>query len=981
MSNHDQEKSAAFSPTGGPVGGPGEDGRAGDKAAIARLERSMVDVLWRLDLITIRLGIETAKPPASVAVQPPLLVQPPPLPPQAAMHPDAAAKAGRVGDTSVRTSAPAAAGRSDFIDVSPAREPAPSKFAAFASLFSGQAYGETEAAVREAEQRARAAGGHGSVFPAGSRGSHAADEGDPDDPAWVRRWSEPPAPPRDEPTTASSPFDWERLIGGKAFAALGAAAVCIGAVLFLRLAISEGWFSGISPGLRCVLTGLAGFALMGGGEFVRRKYGAAVSTGISAAGIGISYASVLAAWGWYSILGDGVAFSLLACVGGTGVVVAVVSRQPIIAVVGLLGAYMAPVFLYQSSGSILVLPVYLTVLLCAGQVMSLKLRGWFSLSGTLSWWGTLILGGLWSFSKIDTRAGVVLGFLAVVYAVMQGFALLRAAGRQADLTAAGEADISAVSWSDLDVLSLANLEQVFSRGLAPIASFSVAGWCTALGVLAVRRLDPSLDWTAAAVLTVASVVLCGVAAMRAGGTAEVEGASDEAGGSGRKLGLLQGFLGAVQRVLTASGGRLAPVAALAFSLLLQGASLLLVTVALAASDDAAVMVWLAMAVGAVAAGRKLRSVFLDGYGLLMMGIALLRLAHDWLPVNVPGLHDVAGRGQGAGVADTIELFGLHLGAWNLKALLAAITCVAVGRLLLIGSIAEVRRTIARVVAGIGIAVMLAAPLHPETASGAVYAAWGVLMLAATQLHFVDHRLRLPRMVGAVAVPMSVLALASYSMTSPGWTWLPGLPVLHRAMLAIACFVAVLAQCRWLMQRAPCAQAASALPTGSMNGRLIEPLLRVMGYTAVAVAFAATTLEAARITHMVASQHSAAGAGVSIYWSVLAVVCIAAGLALPGVIRDAGDRSSRPRGVIGFFLEKSRRGAEDDGPLARAGTLATVLRRVGLGLLIVTLLKVVIIDLASIGGLWRVASFLATGGLMIGVAMAYARLEKVVIAAK
>ncbi len=959
MSNHDSDKPADPSSLRDEAGGTGAPQAGTDAAAIARLERSMTHVLWRLELITTRLGIATTKAVAPAVVQPPPLagpllapahlpqttLPPTPLPLTTLPPPLPPIVPARQPEFENRPEVPAAgpAVWSGGSGVDAAGEYSPHKRKAFTSLYGNQpAAGD---AVTGEGDRGETRAARADTVPA------AVSDAGTEPRSTTHRWVAPPEfPTVPEPTVSSAPFDWERLIGGKAFAALGAAAVCIGAVLFLKLAISEGWFSGISPALRCVLTGLAGFALLGSGELIRRRYGAAVSTGISTAGIGISYASVLAAWGWYSIVGDGVAFSLLAFVGGIGVVVAVVSRQPIIAVVGLLGAYMAPVFLYQSSGSILVMPVYLTVLLCAGQIISLKLRGWFSLSGTLAWWGTLILGGLWCMSKVSTNAEVVLSFIGVVYAVMQVFALLRAERRQADMELVGGADNSAVSGWDLDTLTISGLEALFSRGLAPIASFSVAGWCALLGVAAARQLEPSLDWTATAVMTIASVALCGAAAMRSGRGSPLE-----------ELSFFTRFIASIHRVLLTSGGRLAPVAALAFSFLLQGASLLLVTVALAASDDAAVFVWLAMAVGAIAAGRKLHSVLLDGYGLLLLGIALMRLLDG--PVAVAGEADPS----------SIELLGLHLGLWNVKALLAAMACVTIGRLLLIGSVAETRHIIARIVAGIGVIVTLLVPLHPETSTASLFAAWAGLLLAATQLNAVDHRLRLPRLVGGLAVPLSVMALGFYAMFEPKWTWLPGLAVIHQAMLAIACYTMVLAQCRWLVHRAPWAQP--------MPGPISRPLLKIMGYTAVVIMFVATTLEAARVTHMVSSQRSAAGSGISIYWSVLAVACIAVGLTLPAAIAGAGKFGTQARGFIGFVLAKSRRGAMDDAAMARAGSMAKLLRRIGLGLLMVTLLKVVIIDLASVGGLWRVASFLATGGLMIGVAMAYARLEKAVTPAK
>jgi uncharacterized membrane protein len=77
------------------------------------------------------------------------------------------------------------------------------------------------------------------------------------------------------------------------------------------------------------------------------------------------------------------------------------------------------------------------------------------------------------------------------------------------------------------------------------------------------------------------------------------------------------------------------------------------------------------------------------------------------------------------------------------------------------------------------------------------------------------------------------------------------------------------------------------------------------------------------------------AGWSVYWSTLAVVCIVAGFVW----------SWRP------------------------------LRLMALGLLAITLLKVVVIDLAGAGTGWRILSFIGLGALLLGTSVLYGKFSK------
>lgn len=891
---------------------------AGTPPPLDPLAVTLTDITRRLDRIEQTLGLRPLLPPAS----PPPEAPPPSQRPEPALSPDRIGRVirqvwGELADPAAPhpapRSTPAPAAPPAQLGTAPANPARPITSSSFLE--------EQEEAEARSHARADAPAAAGSEF---------------------------------NPTTASikpsrSSLDLEKLIGGKFFAALGAVALCIGAILFLKIAIERGWFSFVTPAIRCSITGAFGLALLGVGEVIRRRFGAAVAAGVSTAGIGIAYSSVLAAWGWYELLSDGTAFTLLAAVGGLGIAVATLSRQPLVAIVGLIGAYLAPVFLYKSQGPVLVLPTYLTVLLIAGQVLALRLRGWFAAAGSVAWWGTILLGAGWSAAKMATESEVVLGFITVTWLVMQAFAILRSQANAAELAAAPPSKLESNLESELftpDEPDLVRLRKFLQRGLAPIASFSVTAGVAAIGVATLHAMPapaPSLDWLVPAILTAACLATAIITILRRGGEPSIA----------------DGLLG----LLRTAPPDVTPTAAVGLSLLAQSAAMLIVAVALGVSTDAMVIVYLTLAIAAVATGRKLRSPLLDGYGVVLLAVGAARLLHELIPAFGRLEPDPIRGWSGAMFeTDVVRVLGLHLGPWNLKALLTALGAVIIGRLLLIGSVHLTRHRAARIIAALGLLPLLGSAMHSETRGESLMAAWAVLLLLAVQLDRVDQRLRLPRAVGVLAIPAAAAALLTFIVQHPTWVSIKGPPIFHLAMLVTLGMLTVLVQCRWLSLRAPWSQPKPDTKT--------TIAVAAMAVTAAAVFFISTTLEASRITRMLTDERHASGTGISIYWGLLAVVLIAGGMSL-----GFGLRGTFLRDLITRLLHAARRGPADTQTELRMTTLATRWRQIGLGLLMLTLTKVVLVNLAAVPGLWRVASFLATGALMLGVAMAYARLEK------
>ena len=186
---------------------------------------------------------------------------------------------------------------------------------------------------------------------------------------------------------------------------LGAAALLLSGVFLIRYAVEEGL---LGPAARCVLAALLGAALIGAGEWLAnrplsRRIAAirpdhappALTAGGVAALFGAAYgASVL-----YALLPPTVGFVLMALAAGLGLVLSI-RRGPLVAAVGLVGAFATPALVQTDNPSLPGLFAYLLVVTVATMaVVRVTAAGWLG-------WCATAGGALWVLIGSDLARGM-----------------------------------------------------------------------------------------------------------------------------------------------------------------------------------------------------------------------------------------------------------------------------------------------------------------------------------------------------------------------------------------------------------------------------------------------------------------------------------------------------------------------------------------------------------------------------------------------
>jgi len=395
----------------------------------------------------------------------------------------------------------------------------------------------------------------------------------------------------------------EQLVGGKLFAAIGAIVLVIGIGLALKLGVDRGWFS-MSPAMRCMSSTLLGVAMLVGGQLVRRRWGVFASVGLTSAGVGTMFVSVLAAYGWYGLLPAPVAFAALVCVCAVGIGVSLSCSSLAVAALAMVCAYATPLTMGDSGGPAAVVPVYLLGLLAVGLVLA----GWrpdvFRALRTVSWWGTVVVGTIWLFTVGKGSPMLALSFLGVFWLGVHAELVLgpRRLSEGKATMAAGAGGL---------------------RGRARLArpllgSMSTTVWSVGMGILLLQ------------VVGVASLPMWMVPCAGTIGT--------------MALGMiLAGTLRALVDAPTTDLQRLGA------GLRVQAGGLAVVTLALGLSGWTMAVAWLGMGVASVVAGRWVRLRGLDVYGVVLLLLATGRLI-VWDSWNAGGTGT--------------EVLGLVLGRWS-----------------------------------------------------------------------------------------------------------------------------------------------------------------------------------------------------------------------------------------------------------------------------------------------------------------------------
>jgi hypothetical protein len=202
---------------------------------------------------------------------------------------------------------------------------------------------------------------------------------------------------------------------------VGVITLVLGVGFFFKWAVDNNW---IGPTGRVILGIAAGFAAIALADFLWRKGQQIFAQGITGTGIGVLFLSIYAAFGFYHLIPQGLAFVCMLAATGMAVALALRYGSQAIAALGLFGGYITPLLLASGEDRPWFLFSYV-LLLSAGAIVLAKRRGWRALE-ILSFAATVILYGGWladKFAKPQDRLVATLA-LAAFYALYWPSSLL-----------------------------------------------------------------------------------------------------------------------------------------------------------------------------------------------------------------------------------------------------------------------------------------------------------------------------------------------------------------------------------------------------------------------------------------------------------------------------------------------------------------------------------------------------------------------------
>jgi len=246
---------------------------------------------------------------------------------------------------------------------------------------------------------------------------------------------EAPAPPEREPPIAApiapppqpAPIaprmSLEERLGTQWAVWVGGLAVVLGGIFLVRYSIEQGL---LGPGVRVTLGALLAVALIVAGEWTRRGERLSGIAGLptahipsilTAAGTTVAYADVYAAYALYGFLGPGSAFVMLGLVALATLAAALLHGQTL-AGLGLVGAYLTPLLVASEHPDYWSLYIYLAVVTAAAFALArVRMWRWLAIAA-------VVFSAAWTLPGVGIVSVDALG--AHLFHVVTGFALAAA---------------------------------------------------------------------------------------------------------------------------------------------------------------------------------------------------------------------------------------------------------------------------------------------------------------------------------------------------------------------------------------------------------------------------------------------------------------------------------------------------------------------------------------------------------------------------
>lgn len=317
-------------------------------------------------------------------------------------------------------------------------------------------------------------------------------------PAVVPQVVAPPVPPRETPTPAAAvpKIALEERLGSRIFVWLGGIALALAGAFLVKYSIEQGW---LDPAMRCLLGGLLGVVFLGGGEFMRGR-SLQIAQSLSAAGVAVLYASLLAAIRLYELIEPAPGFLLIA--GLTAFAIGLAMRQgPFVGLLGLAGGFVTPAIVRTEEPNAMGLFLFLFALQMGTQVL-VRRRGWWWLA-PIAVVGGLIWVCLWLNEGTRNWADDI----------WPGLFLLATAAATAWSRRSAAPPTGMKDWDAPRVFAVAmQFGAIFVMGLLVFAtrhettSFVLFGVLSAM-VLAIARFQPENESAAAFAAAIGSLVL------------------------------------------------------------------------------------------------------------------------------------------------------------------------------------------------------------------------------------------------------------------------------------------------------------------------------------------------------------------------------------------------------------------------------------------------------------------------------------------